>query len=99
MSQITPPKEPKLRFGSIVLIVVGVVVVVVVIAMISLWLINKRRKRSVSGSFEFIGSWGRNRSKKRTSQVRPKNDTIYKPVETKDKQDNDMILPMSTALK
>jgi len=79
--------------------VVGVVILVLIILSIIYFVFIKRDKNSLSNSFEFIGSWGRNRSKNKT-QTKPKSSPIYRPVKTVDRPDNDIdnssTLPMKT---
>lgn len=95
------PKSSKLSLGSIMLIVVGVFCAVIIVLFAIYWLCIKKDNNSTKGSFEFIGSWGRNRNKNKPKRVqtpalRPKIEHIYQPVHTTEKIDSgDTTLAMS----
>jgi len=94
-----PSKSSKMGLGSILLIVVCVTTLVIIILSLIVWFCIKRDKNSLSNSFEFIGSWGRNRGKHKP-QPKAKSEPIYRPVKTAEKpdfdNDNSSTLPMKT---
>ena len=99
MSQNYVARSSKLGTGSIILIVVCVSLIVIIVLFGVFWFLMRKERKTLRGSFEFIGSWGRNKNKRRTQstpRVKPKIEPIYKPVNISEKPEiSDTTLPIS----
>ncbi|CAG2108979.1 unnamed protein product [Medioppia subpectinata] len=81
------PKPDRLGLGSIVLIVLCIGIALFIVFFAIFWFCIRRHNNSKRNSFEFFGSWGRNRNKAKAQSQPNISDPIYKPVNTTEKPD------------